>query len=112
MKLCVASSKLTKTVWRNTFVTASSKVLRALANYRSREVQGAKGRLGRTQEHEECSGLQELHPAGICRNRDMAGRGETLQMSNDLKLKVLKGNRGNKQRGGEMWPHRAFYGHK
>lgn len=31
------------------------------------------------------------------------------QTSNDLRLKVLKGN---KERGGEEWPHRAFCGHK
>lgn len=99
MKLRVASAKLTKTVWKYAFLFASPKVLRGLVNYRSHRVQGAKGRLVRIQENKECSGSQELHPADICKNHDVKGSREMRQMSNDLKLKVLKGNRVNREEG-------------
>lgn len=98
MKLCVASTKLTKAVWRNAFLFASPEVLRALVNYRSHGVQGIKAGWS-LQEHEECPGSQERHPADIRRNHDVKGSGEMRQTSNDLRPKVLKGNRVKREEG-------------
>lgn len=77
---------------------ASPKVLRALVNYRSHGVQGIKAGWS-IQEHEECPGCQEHHPADIYRNHDVKGRGEMRQTSHDLRPKVLKGNRVKREEG-------------
>ena len=59
LKPCTANIKPTNTVWRNAFSFAGPEALRDLINYEFCGVQGAKGRLVRIWEQEECPGFQE-----------------------------------------------------
>lgn len=50
-----------------------------------------KCRLVRIQEHEECSGSQEVHPNDICRSCDVKGGREMGQVSSDSRcLKAVE----------------------